>query len=678
MSRLDRSLYQAAESFEQRRDYATAVSYYRNLYRRNAADVEAVIGLSRGLRQLRQAREAQAIVLRALKGAPKDLQLRAELGKVQLALGEPLKAVDSLSRVDAEATTKRWDIKVALAIAYDSVGMYEQAERRYRQALDISPENAVIMNNFALSLAQSGKLPEALEIMERAASLPEATPRMRQNLAMLYAMKGDLASAEQYVRRDMPREIADQNMIYYRQLREGMAVSTNATPALAKVVKGEMVETPKPAEIVASEVPPKNLQAPQPVAKEIQVASEEPKAMAKVEPELKAAEEDVAVTVAVVEKSAMTMTKTDPVPKIDAVSPSPEPQAEADVKAGPEPKAAEEDVAVAVVEKTAMTMTKTDPVPKMAAVSPSPEPQAGADVKAGPEPKAAEEDVAVAGVEKTAMTMTKTDPAPKIDAVSPNPEPQAEADVKAGPEPKAAEEDVAVAVVEKTAMTMTKTDPAPKIDAVSPSPEPQAEADVKSDSEAEPKNVIEAKADDKANVMPEKEPMAETVVGNSDMQVKPEMPIAKSVSKSLSEPKVQLDAALAPAPATAEDAPKTTMEEPLEAAAEPSKEAVSASGETKPETTAEIKVAAVQTKGFRLQLGSFRAIDGAETLRDRLLKEHKELLQDIDLVVETVTVPGRGDFFRLHSRPVPDREMVDETCLRLAIQDVPCLLVQVP
>ncbi|MBT6913152.1 MAG: tetratricopeptide repeat protein [Rhodospirillaceae bacterium] len=580
MSRLDRSLYQAAESFEQRRDYATAVSYYRNLYRRNAADVEAVIGLSRGLRQLRQAREAQAIVLRALKGAPKDLQLRAELGKVQLALGEPLKAVDSLSRVDAEATTKRWDIKVALAIAYDSVGMYEQAERRYRQALDISPENAVIMNNFALSLAQSGKLPEALEIMERAASLPEATPRMRQNLAMLYAMKGDLASAEQYVRRDMPREIADQNMIYYRQLREGMAVSTNATPALAKVVKGEMVETPKPAEIVASEVPPKNLQAPQPVAKEIQVASEEPKAMAKVEPELKAAEEDVAVTVAVVEKSAMTMTKTDPVPKIDAVSPSPEPQAEADVKAGPEPKAAEEDVAVA-------------------------------------------------GVEKTAMTMTKTDPAPKIDAVS-------------------------------------------------PSPEPQAEADVKSDSEAEPKNVIEAKADDKANVMPEKEPMAETVVGNSDMQVKPEMPIAKSVSKSLSEPKVQLDAALAPAPATAEDAPKTTMEEPLEAAAEPSKEAVSASGETKPETTAEIKVAAVQTKGFRLQLGSFRAIDGAETLRDRLLKEHKELLQDIDLVVETVTVPGRGDFFRLHSRPVPDREMVDETCLRLAIQDVPCLLVQVP
>jgi len=43
-----------------------------------------------------------------------------------------------------------------------------------------------------------------------------------------------------------------------------------------------------------------------------------------------------------------------------------------------------------------------------------------------------------------------------------------------------------------------------------------------------------------------------------------------------------------------------------------------------------------------------------------------------------VTVPERGDFFRVNSRPVPDREMVDETCLKLAIRDVPCLLIRSP
>ena len=225
-SRLDRSLYQAAQTFEQRQDYATAVRYYRKLYQRDAKVVKAVVGLSSGLRHLQQSREAQAIVLRALKDAPKDVFLRAEQGKVQLALGEPLKAIETLSLIDTEIKGGRWDIKVAMAVAYDRIGMYEQAERRYRQALDLSPENPVIMNNFSLSLAQAGNLSEALEILERATALPEATPRMRQNLALLYAMKGDLTLAETYVRRDMPPNIADHNMAYYRKLRANLTPST--------------------------------------------------------------------------------------------------------------------------------------------------------------------------------------------------------------------------------------------------------------------------------------------------------------------------------------------------------------------------------------------------------------------------------------------------------------------
>mgnify|MGYP003983368985 FL=1 len=65
-------------------------------------------------------------------------------------------------------------------------------------------------------------------------------------------------------------------------------------------------------------------------------------------------------------------------------------------------------------------------------------------------------------------------------------------------------------------------------------------------------------------------------------------------------------------------------------------------------------------------------------MRLKLLKKHGDLLRSVDLVVETVTVPERGDFFRVNSRPVPDREMVDETCLKLAIRDVPCLLIRSP
>ncbi len=461
-NRLDRSLYQAAESFEKRRDYTTAVSYYRNLYRRDQKDIDAVVGLSRGLRHLQQAREAQSIVLRAIKEAPKDRDLRAELGKIQLALGEPLKAIDSLSRVDAEIEGKRWDIKVAMAIAYDRLGMYEQAERRYHQALELSPENAIVMNNFALSLAQAGRLTEAVGVLERAAAMPEATPRMRQNLALLYAMQGDLTLAEQYVRRDMPPNIADQNMAYYRQLRAGIAVGDKAPPppigrSTAPATSKAPSRALPPAEVVAS--------GPAPVEK----------------------------------------------PAIPAAPP-------------------------------AMT--------KAAATAP------------------------MAAQQEAMPALTAPEPTVPLAASAPKPD-----------------------EAPKAAVHLVKAMPAD-----------------------------EAAAPDETTTSIPKPPAMNIATAS-----------AAKVSPSL-ETKVPDAGAKAP----------------------------------------ETMVASVAVKGYRLQLGSFRSLDGAETLRARLLKEHHDLLLDVELVVETVTVPERGDFFRVNSRPVPDREMVDETCLRLAIRDVPCLLVSVP
>ncbi|MDP6691135.1 MAG: tetratricopeptide repeat protein [Alphaproteobacteria bacterium] len=549
-NKLDRSLYQAAESFEKRRDHATAVSYYRNLYRRDPGDIDAVVGLSRGLRHLQQAREAQAIILRAMKDRPKQHDLRAELGKVQLALGEPLKAIDTLSRVDSENDGKRWDIKVALAIGHDRVGLYEQAERRYRQALALSPENAVIMNNFALSLAQAGRLEEALDILERAAALPEATPRMRQNLAFLYAMKGDLASAEKYVRRDLPPDMADQNMSYYRQLREGMEGRAKETPlpaapALSKAPKAKPAgaqatdRTPPQAEIVAMEDAPETAKA------------------AAADPEKSTAETTEKVTDTVADKGA-------------------------------------EKAAETVTEKTAETPAEE----QMKEAAPEPTAPAAAKLPA----ETAKTENTLADLERTPKQMPEQKPEQKPDS-----EPAAAAAKPEAPE-ATAEKPASQAGYAPSAVSTPAPHPAPPSKADTPAVEPpQAVA-------------VEAKTTEE--------------------------------------------------PATADKSEAVTVEEksPPTANAEP-KAAV------EPKMAAEPKVAALRVEGYRLQLGSFKSFDGAEALRRRLLKQHADLLQDVELMVETVTVPERGDFFRVNSQPVPNREMVDETCLKLAIRDVPCLLV---
>jgi Flp pilus assembly protein TadD/cell division protein FtsN len=239
--KLQRSILDAAELAERKRDSVSALGYYRSLYERDPGNVEVVVGMSRSLRALGRATEAEAVVERALKTSKRSSSLLAEAGKVRLSLGKAMPAIDSLSRAEALGA-QGWDIYTALGVAYDRVGMFDQAEARYQKALDLSPDNAVVLNNLALSRAQSGDLDKAIEHLRRASALPEATPRMRQNLALFLALKGDMKAAEDLVKQDLPPKDVETNMAYYRQLRarvkeEGGNVSNlpGITPTIAPV-----------------------------------------------------------------------------------------------------------------------------------------------------------------------------------------------------------------------------------------------------------------------------------------------------------------------------------------------------------------------------------------------------------------------------------------------------------
>ncbi len=69
-------------------------------------------------------------------------------------------------------------------------------------------------------------------------------------------------------------------------------------------------------------------------------------------------------------------------------------------------------------------------------------------------------------------------------------------------------------------------------------------------------------------------------------------------------------------------------------------------------------------------------MDGAEALHLKLLKKHGYLLRSVGLVAAAVTVPERDDFFRINLNSLPDREMGDETSMKRAIRDVPCMLIR--
>lgn len=199
-------------------NYPAAVNYYQSLYSRDPDNMEALLGLAQNLRYIGLAPQAVTMLREAMdQGRAEETVLRAELGKGLVASGQISEAIASLTETSM-MIPDGWEIFSALGIAYDLNGDPENAHINYRKALAISPNNISIINNLALSLALSRAIDEGIDLLVRAASLPDAVVHIRQNLALMYAMQGDLDRAQALAEHDLPPEMVEHNVAFYQQL----------------------------------------------------------------------------------------------------------------------------------------------------------------------------------------------------------------------------------------------------------------------------------------------------------------------------------------------------------------------------------------------------------------------------------------------------------------------------
>src|SRR5690606_636257 len=74
----------------------------------------------------------------------------------------------------------------ALGAALDLQGRHADAQQAYQAGLAIDPTNLALLNNLGLSLALSGEHERAIQLLRELVNDPNATPRVRQNLALAY------------------------------------------------------------------------------------------------------------------------------------------------------------------------------------------------------------------------------------------------------------------------------------------------------------------------------------------------------------------------------------------------------------------------------------------------------------------------------------------------------------
>jgi Flp pilus assembly protein TadD len=214
---LETTLRKAATDAEATYNYGEAAQHYATLLEKYPNDQDILLAVARNLRYAGSPQQAIAVVTKSIsKSGPKE-PLLIELGKDYLASDQLNLAISVLQQA-RESDPNNWQILSALGVAQDYQGNYKDAQATYMSGLKLSANNPVLLNNYALSLAESGQLDAAIAALQTAIALPTATTQTRQNLALMLALKGDNDGAARLIRSDLPPDMAQNNITYYQGL----------------------------------------------------------------------------------------------------------------------------------------------------------------------------------------------------------------------------------------------------------------------------------------------------------------------------------------------------------------------------------------------------------------------------------------------------------------------------
>jgi Flp pilus assembly protein TadD len=155
------SAYTGLAAIDYRRgDYPSALARYQRAEELQSANLDAILGQAQCYRQMSKLSAANAQVTRAMQIAPNDLRVLNEL-----------------------------------AINYDLQGEEKLAAQLYQEIAKRAPEQAAPFNNIGVNYLSQGKYTEAIVNLSKAFLLDEKDERIRNNLAMAFALYGQEGQA---------------------------------------------------------------------------------------------------------------------------------------------------------------------------------------------------------------------------------------------------------------------------------------------------------------------------------------------------------------------------------------------------------------------------------------------------------------------------------------------------
>lgn len=195
----------------------SVVSQLAQRYKSNPRDNQVAIKYAAALRAAGQPGQAVAVLEQSLSYTQNDPALSVAYAKALTAQGrfdQALNVIDDTIKPESPD----WNALLVKGAILDQMGRNEEARQLYNQALLIAPNQPSIEANLGLSYAMTNDLGKAQTHLEKAASMPGATSRIRQNLALVYGLEGDFQDAQTIYSAELPPDQVKANMAYIRAL----------------------------------------------------------------------------------------------------------------------------------------------------------------------------------------------------------------------------------------------------------------------------------------------------------------------------------------------------------------------------------------------------------------------------------------------------------------------------
>ncbi len=233
------SLLRIAESMQKSRDFETAKKLYQQILETSPNHIEARLGLSTIYTQEGKSTDAINLLEETLKLHPQNSSVLKALGKAYISTNNGEKGEKIYKQLYALQPEDVITLN-GLGICSDLKSQHSQAQTWYRKALEKDPNNISVQSNFGLSLALEGRVEEGIKRLTQLSQQPKATPNVKHNLAVAYALAGDNQKANEYFKGDLDQDAIQKNINFLSSLTSHEAASLKIEPS-----KLEPLDSPK-------------------------------------------------------------------------------------------------------------------------------------------------------------------------------------------------------------------------------------------------------------------------------------------------------------------------------------------------------------------------------------------------------------------------------------------------